>query len=72
MIAQIVTITQIWLAIAAQGYRLQPMACYYEHGAPVLCRMPLGRQHDAGWLLVEVDGAIINITEHSCSGEDAG
>ena len=72
MIAQIVTLTQIWMAIAAQGYRLQPMACYYEHGAPVLCRMPLNRQRDAGWLTVEVDGAIINITEHGYSEGDAG
>lgn len=72
MIAQIVTITQIWMAIAQQGYRLQPMACYYEHAAPVLCRMSLGYQHDAGWLSIEVVGAIITITEHSYSGEDAG
>ena len=72
MIAQFITLTQIWLAIMQQGYAPQPMACYYEHGAPVLCRMPLGNQYDAGWLSIEVDGAIINITECSYSGEDAG
>ena len=72
MIAQFVTIMQVWLAIMQQGYAPQPMACYYEHGAPVLCRMPLSRQYDAGWLMVEVNGAIINITEHSCSEGDAG
>ena len=72
MILQFVTITQIWMAIMAQGYTPRPMACYYEQRAPVLCRMPLGAQRDAGWLTIEVNGAIINITEHSYSGEDAG
>lgn len=72
MLLQFVTLTQIWLAIMQQGYTPQPMACYYEHGAPVLCRMQLGRQRDAGWLTVEVNGAIINITEHNYSGGDAG
>lgn len=72
MIAQFVTLTQIWLAIMAQGYTPQPMACYYEQRAPVLCRMPLSPQHDGGWLTIEVNGAIINITEHSYSEGDAG
>lgn len=67
MILQIITITQIWLAISAQGYRLQPMTCYYERNAPRVCWMPLRADgsYAGGWLTVQVDGALIRIEEHS-------
>jgi len=67
VIAQFITLTQIWLAIAAAGYRLQPMTCHYEHSAPSVCWMPLRNDGDygGGWLTVRVDGAIIRIQEHT-------
>ncbi len=67
MISQFVTLTQIWLAIMQQGYAPQPMACYYEHGAPSVCWMPLRNDGDygGGWLTIQVDGAIIRIQEHT-------
>lgn len=70
MLLQIITITQIWLAIASEGYRLQPMTCYYEREAPRVCWMPLRAPDDysGGWLTVQVDGAIIRIQEHTPGG----
>ena len=70
MIAQFVTITQIWLAIAAEGYRLQPLTCHYAHGAPDLCCMPVrnDRDYSGGWLTIQVDGAIIRIQDHTPGG----
>lgn len=70
MIAQFVTLTQIWMAIAAEGYRLQPMTCYYAHNAPSVCWMPLRNDGDygGGWLTIQVDGAIIRIQEHTPGG----
>ena len=49
---QIITLAQIWSAIAAQGYRMQPMSCYFEDAQPVICRMPLSQQEHAGWLTI--------------------
>jgi len=70
VIAQFVTITQIWLAIAAEGYRLQPLTCCYAHNAPSVCWMPLRNDGDygGGWLTIQVDGAIIRIQEHTPGG----
>ena len=67
MIAQLITLTQIWLAIASEGYRLQPLTCHYAHGAPDVCWMALRNDGDysGGWLTIQVEGAIIRIQEHT-------
>jgi hypothetical protein len=71
MMAQFITLFQIWMAIAAEGYRLQPLTCYYAHGAPYVCWMPLRSANDysGGWLTIQTDGAIIRIEEHSPEGQ---
>jgi hypothetical protein len=70
---QIITLAQIWSAIAAQGYRMQPMSCYFEDAQPVICRMPLSQQEHAGWLTITTDGGRIQIDEHAyCFSEECG
>jgi len=66
LIAQFITLTQIWMAIAAEGYRLQPLTCHYERSAPCICWMPLRGANDysGGWLTVQIDGAVIRIQEN--------
>jgi hypothetical protein len=69
---QIVTWAQIWAAIAGQGYRLQPMACYESAPAvPVVCTMALHSSGDLGrgFLYVEVVGGRIVIREFGQENE---
>lgn len=65
MLLQIITVTQILLAIANNGYRTQPLTCYFEANSPRICWMPLRGADDysGGWLLIQVDGAALHIEE---------